>query len=240
MLKNILSQKPSLDTFKKFNFVKHNIELPELEATTTSKGRLYRTPDGLYYPSVTTVLSSLSKKSIESWRKKVGNEEADKITKQATDRGTLVHNYCEKYLLGDTTLLEENFNPIAFNNFLEIKKILDKHVDNIHYIEAPLYSNYLKVAGRVDLIAEFDNKLSIIDFKTSRKEKSVNYITNYFLQTSCYAVMYEELTSIPINRCVIIISQDDAGVAVHKVKRDDYISGFIKVRENYELQNKID
>lgn len=222
-----------MGTFKQFNFVKHNIELPELKATTTESGRVYKTPTG-NFPSVTTVLSITSKEAIKAWRDRIGHEEADKITKFATDRGTSVHEYCERYLEGDLTLLEEKFSPITLTNFKDIKDILDKHVDNIHYIEAPLYSNFLKVAGRVDLIAEFDGKLSIIDFKTARKEKQVEHITNYFYQTACYAVMYEELTGIPINNCVIIISQDGAGVAVHKVKRDDYIKGFIQVRNDYK------
>ena len=236
-LKSTFSQKPDLGTFKKFNYVKHNFELPELEATTTENGRVYNTPSG-NFPSVTTVLSILNKKAIQEWRARIGVEEANKITKLATDRGTTVHNYCEKYLRNDMSLLEENFNPVTLTNFKDIKKILDDHVDNIHYIEAPLYSSYLKVAGRVDLIAEFDGMLSIIDFKTARKEKLKEHMTGYFQQTSCYAVMYEELTSIPINNCVIIISQDGVGVDVHKVKRDDYIQDFIKTRLKFAEQER--
>jgi len=229
---NILSQKLDSGTFKEFKYKDIKLHLPELDAITTNEGRRYKTPNGLY-PSVTTVLSLLNRDSILKWRAHVGEEEANRITKQATSRGSSIHKYCEMYLNNNKKLLEENIMPFNKNSFLSIKKILDESVNNIYCLEVPLYSDYLKVAGRVDLIAEYNGNLSIIDFKTSRKEKTIEGLQGYFMQTACYAVMFEERTEIPVKNCVIIINNDETGTNVHQVDRDKYIFDFIKLRNKY-------
>jgi genome maintenance exonuclease 1 len=111
---------------------------------------------------------------------------------------------------------------------------LDEHVNNIHALEIPLYSHHLKVAGRVDCIAEYDGQLSIIDFKTSSKLKEESWIKGYFMQCSAYAVMYEERTGIPVSQIVIMIAVDSEHPQVFIKKRNDYIKDFISYREAYE------
>ena len=217
---------------KHFNHVEAPT-LTELIAETTDSGRVYNTPDGNRYPSVTTILSELSKASIIAWRKRVGAEEANRISTQAGSRGTKVHQICEDYLNNKPDYLDGQMPANVFT-FKQIQPILDQYVDNIQYLEAPLYSDFLKTAGRVDCIAEFDGKLSIIDFKTSRKPKKKEWISNYFMQASCYAVMYEERTEIPVSRTVVIIAVDGSEPQVFVENRDNFIEGFVDARVSYK------
>jgi genome maintenance exonuclease 1 len=140
-----------------------------------------------------------SAKGIAEWRKRVGNEEANKISGRASARGTRIHSLCEAYLRN------EQCEPDIFDKelFGSISQWLED-IDNIHALEDPLYSDYLEVAGTVDCIGEFQGKLSVIDFKTSSKPKDRDDIHNYFMQTAAYAVAFEERTGIPIGRLVII------------------------------------
>tara|TARA_B100001094_G_C18096791_1_gene753439 strand:+ start:459 stop:1130 length:672 start_codon:yes stop_codon:yes gene_type:complete len=217
---------------KHFNHVEAPT-LTELIAETTDSGRVYNTPDGNRYPSVTTILSELSKASIIAWRKRVGAEEANRISTQAGSRGTKVHQICEDYLNNKPDYLDGQMPANVFT-FKQIQPILDQYVDNIQYLEAPLYSDFLKTAGRVDCIAEFDGKLSIIDFKTSRKPKKKEWISNYFMQASCYAVMYEERTEIPVSRTVVIIAVDGSEPQVFVENRDNFIEEFVDARVSYK------
>jgi len=217
---------------KHFNHVEAPT-LTELIAETTDSGRVYNTPDGNRYPSVTTILSELSKASIIAWRKRVGAEEANRISTQAGSRGTKVHQICEDYLNNKPDYLDGQMPANVFT-FKQIQPILDQYVDNIQYLEAPLYSDFLKTAGRVDCIAEFDGKLSIIDFKTSRKPKKKEWISNYFMQASCYAVMYEERTEIPVSRTVVIVAVDGSEPQVFVENRDNFIEEFVDARVSYK------
>jgi genome maintenance exonuclease 1 len=124
--------------------------------------------------------------------------------------------------------------PDALVMFKAIQPILDQYIDNIHALEVPLYSDHLKVAGRVDCIAEFDGKLSVIDFKTASKPKEEKWILNYFMQCSAYAVMYEERTGIPVPRIAVVIAVDGEQPQIFVKKHNDYIGDFIKYREIYE------
>ena len=217
---------------KHFNHV-NAPTLTELIAETTGSGRVYNTPDGNRYPSVTTILSELSKAGIAAWRKRVGAEEANRISTQAGSRGTKVHQICEDYLNNKPDYLDGQMPANVFT-FKQIQPILDQYVDNIQYLEAPLYSDFLKTAGRVDCIAEFDGKLSIIDFKTSRKPKKKEWISNYFMQASCYAVMYEERTEIPVSRTVVIVAVDGSEPQVFVENRDNFIEEFVDARVSYK------
>jgi|TARA_B110000503_G_scaffold76728_1_gene118347 hypothetical protein len=222
---------------KTFNYVRAPI-LAELSAEITDVGRMYTTPEGNIYPSVTTVLSDGSKKGIEAWKARVGAEEARKISYQASLRGTAVHSICEDYLKNDSNYSSGRM-PNNMFSFRQIQPILDKHVDNIHYLEAPLYSDYLKVAGRVDCIAEYDGKLSIVDFKTSRRSKKIEWITNYFMQESAYAVMYEERTGIPVSQLVTIITVDDSESQVFVQQRDDHIFKFMEQSQLFKKKYNV-
>jgi len=212
----------------------------DLETETINGKRFYKTPEGLLYPSVTTITSQHGKDKILEWRKRVGEEEANRISTKASNRGTKVHKICENYLNNEEDYARTNpahihkTMPDTIAMFKSLQPLLDEHVNNIHALEIPLYSHHLKVAGRVDCIAEYDGKLSIIDFKTSSKLKEESWIKGYFMQCSAYAVMYEERTGIPVSQIVIMIAVDSEHPQVFIKKRNDYIKDFISYREAYD------
>lgn len=209
-------------------FIKH--EFPKLQRIDSEAGRTYETPTGLAYPSVTSVLSFHSAKSIAQWRARVGTEEANKVSSRASRRGTSIHALCENYLLGE----DVKPNPFDIEMFSSIQPYLDK-IDNIHCLETQLFSHHLEVAGTVDCIAEYEGKLCIIDFKSSSKLKQRDWIHGYFMQTSAYAVMFEEMTGIPVGRLLIIIGVDDQSPQIFHEKRNDWIFQFRELREEYRM-----
>lgn len=215
-----------------FNHVNHGIQLVDISADTSKKGRFYTTPTGAKYPSVTTVLSTYNKEGLQKWIERVGVAEAEKIKTQAANRGTEVHTLAENYI-NNLENWKKGVMPFNVHSFLPIKGILDNRVDNIWFQEAPLYSDYLQVAGRVDCIAEFDGRLSIIDFKTSRKPKKAEWIKNYFMQEAFYAVAFEERSGKPIKQLVTIVTVDDDEPQVFIEDRDNHIHDFIKLRKEY-------
>ena len=195
--------------------------LPELMAVTEEGvGRIYLTPSGEKYPSVTTVLGLLSKDSIAEWRKRVGDEEANRISKKATSLGTDIHKIVEDYLNNKEDYIEK-YGPFEKMVFSSFQECLNK-IDNILCQESTLYSDVLKVAGRVDCIAEYDGQLSIIDFKTANKAKEEEHILGYFMQLTMYSLMLEEMTGICIPNIVILMVTTSAEVLVFKKKRTDY------------------
>lgn len=215
-----------------FQHIHHDID--KLIRVDSAGGRVYQTPSGKAYPSVTSILGLLGKAEIIAWRKRVGEEEANKVSARAARRGTAIHSLCEDYLLN------KEVNPGLFDldTFKSILPYLDR-INNIHCLETQLYSDHLQVAGTVDCIAEFDGKMSVIDFKTSKRIKSRDDIHGYFMQTAAYAVMFEERTGIPVGRLVIIMSVDDDKPLLFQEKRDDWINRFIELREDYsKLMNK--
>jgi len=208
------------------------IEFKELDTQQRENGRFYDTPKG-WYPSITTVLGVLSKEGIAEWRRRVGEDEANRISTQAARRGTNVHQMCEDYVNNELDM--KPFLPHERAMFLSIKKVLDKRLGLVRAQECPLYSDYLGVAGRVDCVGDFDGRLSIIDYKTSGKLKKKEWIGNYFQQAAGYAVMFEELTGVPIDQIVIVVGvegETDAQVFVEK--RDNYIHTFIDTIKIYK------
>jgi genome maintenance exonuclease 1 len=199
--------------------------------TINEGGRKYLTPNG-NYPSITTLLSNLSKEAIQAWRDRVGHEEANKISRQAAGRGTAVHAMCELYVNNDPDYAR-GVMPNILNDFNRIKNILDTRIGIVYGQELPLYSDHLGVAGRVDCVAEFDGKLSIIDYKTSKKTKKYEWCHSYFMQECFYAIAWEERTGIPITQLVTIISVDDAEPQVFIEHRDDWDKELVKVIEKY-------
>lgn len=209
-------------------------------ATETINGkRFYVTPGGNKYPSVTTITSQYNKQSIMEWRKRVGEEEANRISSKAAGRGTRVHTMCENYLNNQEDYLQKQM-PDAIVMFNTLQPLLNEYVNNIHALEVPLYSDYLRTAGRVDCIAEFDGAISVIDFKTSSKPKEDKWIQNYYMQCSAYAVMFEERTGIPVSRIVVMIAVDGEKAQIFVKKRNDYIDEFIKYRDIYEELLNVD
>jgi len=205
----------------------------DLETETVNGKRFYKTPEGLLYPSVTTITSQHGKDKILEWRKRVGEEEANRISTKAAGRGTRVHKICENYLNNEDDYARKTM-PDSVVMFKSIQPLLDEHVNNIHALEVPLYSHHLRVAGRVDCIAEYDGRLSVIDFKTSSKLKEESWIKGYFMQCSAYAVMYEERTGIPVPQIVVMIAVESEHPQVFIKKRNDYIKDFISYREAYD------
>ena len=214
------------------------VELYQLQATTTNGKRFYDTPEGDSYPSVTTITGLLSREAIQAWRLRVGEEVANKITKAATTRGTKVHKLAEMYLRNELVLQTSLFDeqePIIGEMFNQLSEELDKHVGAIKAIEAPLYSNALRVGGTVDLVAEWDGILSVIDLKTSSKPKKVDWIDAYFMQCAAYAMMWEERTGVPISQVVIPIAVEKHDVQVFYGNRDNYIEQFKDLRTKFDI-----
>jgi genome maintenance exonuclease 1 len=187
-------------------------------------------------PSITTVLSILSRDSIAKWRKRVGEEVANQISTRASGRGTRVHEIIEKYIDNDPNF-KDGYTPDIIQSFLAVQNILDDRIGNVYAQEAPLYSNHLGVAGRVDCVADFDGKRSIIDFKTSMKPKKLDWIKNYFMQESAYAIMWEERTGQPITQLVTIISVDNADPQVFVEHRDNWVRPLRDTIKQYEEEN---
>lgn len=209
------------------------------QSTTNEDGsRVYVNASGVAYPSATTVLSVLSKDSIKEWRKRVGEEEANRISSTAATRGTKIHTLVEKYLDNEeiTEELYEDLKVDPFNKqlFEDYKKFLNC-IDNIHAQELALYSDHLRMAGRVDCIAEYNGKLSVIDYKTSRKLKRKEWIESYFMQATAYSIMYEERTGIPIPQIVIGIAVDhESEPQVFVEKRDNWTKKLLNTRDYFE------
>ena len=210
----------------------------ELTTQTVNFKRFYETPDGKLYPSITTVLSTRNKKGLFEWRKRVGDEVANYVARTSAARGTAVHHMCEDYLNNFPTEWpdkwkehEKKFLPFCLFKQLE-NKVLSK-IDNIRSQECALFSNKYRVAGRVDCIAEYDGKLSIIDFKTSTKERNDEWNENYYIQASAYAEMFEEQTGTPIEQIVILVVTEDGAVQEFVKEKYDYIPLLVETIDNF-------
>jgi len=171
--------------------------------------RIYVTPEGKKYPSITTVLGSFGKEGIYEWRKAVGAKEADRVTRHACTRGTALHCIAEKYLANEKEIFAANEMPHVKALWSSIKPIIDANIGKVILQECALYSDHFGIAGRVDCIAEYDGTLSVVDFKTARRRKTKEEISNYFIQAAFYAAAFYERTDIPIQQSVIIMAVDD-------------------------------
>lgn len=213
-------------------FIHERIDLgyDDLDAETLPSGRVYHTPDG-DYPSVTTVLSILSEEAIAKWRKRVGEEEANRVGGRAAARGTQVHAIVERYLKNEDTT---GYLPHIRQSLENLKPILDKSIGTIYHLEAPLYSRHLGLAGRVDCVSQFDGVPSIVDFKTSKRVKKKENISNYFCQMAAYAIMWEERTGMPIVNTVIVMDVDDNEPLVFKEHRDNWTTMLTDTIKEYK------
>lgn len=214
---------------------KELFEYDDLLSITGNSKREYISPEGILYPSITTVLSILSDEAIHAWRQRVGEAEANKISSRAARRGTAVHTLCEKYLDNDPDYAAKAM-PNVIADFKKIQKVLDERVSKIYCQEKALFSKYLGVAGRVDLIADFDGKRSVVDFKTSSRDKDHDSIHSYFIQETAYAIMFEERTGLPITQLVTIIASDDSPEAqVFIEHRDNWSDKLINTIRDYKI-----
>ena len=188
-------------------FIYHPLDEQEL-TTKSINGKRFYDVDGEYFPSVTTVLSTLSKDGLLEWRKRVGEQEADKIMRQAASRGTAAHKMWEEYLRNDP-YYGKGAMPTSIQLFRQLQPWLDRNIDFLYGNEIPLFSKALRTAGRCDAIASVNGRPAIIDFKTSSKEKKEEYIKNYYLQCTAYSIMVEEMYGIVVEDAYILIAVED-------------------------------
>jgi len=219
------------------------VDLKELTTETINRKRFYVTPEGNKYPSITTVLSVRNKQGLFEWRKRVGEAVANHIARTAAARGTKVHHMCEDYLNNMHNESPEKFAEHAKNFlpwclFKRLRRGVLCNIDNIHAQEAGLYSDKYKVAGRVDCIAEYKGTLSIIDFKTSTKERSEAWNENYYIQGSAYAEMFGERTGIEINQVVILVVTEDGTVQEFIKNKDKYLPMLEETVTEWSVQNE--
>jgi genome maintenance exonuclease 1 len=213
-----------------FNHIDMN--LPKLEREEIDGVRYYRLPgeDKLSrLVSITSVTSFHNRHIFEEWRKKVGEEEANRVNRQATSRGTDLHTLVEGHLNNAETLPQTQ--PLSYFLFKNLKKEL-KNINNIYALESSLYSKQLGIAGTVDCIAEYNGELAVIDFKTSKKPKPKEWIEHYFVQCAAYACMFYEITDIPVKKLVILMACEDGDCVVYeeydKMKYIKLLNGYIK------------
>ena len=204
-----------------FNHIQ--ISLPEVTTETINRKRFYVTPEGEKYPSITTVLSNRKKEGLFEWRKRVGNDVANYVARTSASRGTKVHHMCEDYLNNEFDEEKHRKDFLPFCLFNQLKDQALCNLNNIYAQEAGLYSDKYKVAGRVDCVAEYKDTLSIIDFKTSTRERSDDWNENYYIQGSAYAEMFEERTEMKIDQVVILVVTEDGTVQEFVKNKQDYL-----------------
>ncbi len=210
------------------------IEVPSCSRVVVDGVRYYQTPAGDLYPSVTTVLSHGEDKTfLKKWRARVGEEEANRITKRATERGTRLHSFCEDYIKGKPV----KPGPFDLETWNVFKPVLN-NIERVTALETPLFSNKLRVAGTVDCIGVYDGVPSIIDFKTSKRTKTKEDIPSYFMQTAAYACAWLELTGEKITQGVILMSVDDENPIVFKEPLQPWLLEFAKLRNRFDKDQK--
>lgn len=213
-------------------FIHETVELKygDLVCETLPTGRTYLTPEGKKYSSITTVLSILSAADIQAWRARVGEEEANRVGRRAANRGSSVHAIVEKFIKNEPL---PKMMPHIVESFQSIKPHLEKSLGRIFLQEKPLYSDYLQVAGRVDLVAEWNKKRSIVDIKTSSRDKTEDDIHAYFMQEAAYAIMFEERTGLPITQLVTVMTIDGAKPKIFIQHRDKWAPKLLETIAEY-------
>ena len=199
--------------------------------------RHYGVDDQIAYPSVTSVISWINREKFATWRQKVGEEAANKKTKKATTRGSRLHRVFEEYCANlDHTSLKEWEVPLIQLMFQAAKPYLDKRVTTVYEQETRMCSKRLCLAGTVDLIADFDGELSIVDFKTSEKEKPEEWLEDYFVQLSAYWAMFSEATGVVPKKLVVFLVAENGDVQIvertnimdYLTTLQDYVSKFVQ------------
>jgi genome maintenance exonuclease 1 len=215
------------------------LDLPLLERETIDGVRYYKIPNKNELKklvSITSVISHFSKEKFAAWRKKVGDEEADRITRKATSRGTDTHTLIEQYLRN----MDCNSDVLPISEHLfQIAVPALKRINSIYALEGSLYSEFLGIAGTVDCIAEFDGELAIIDFKTSKQPKPREWIEGYFVQCCAYACMLHELTGLSVKKFVIIMTCENGECVVYEeTDKNKYIKLLVKYIKKF-VQDKM-
>ena len=223
---------------KQFNFI--DLDKSKLPVTVGKKidGFRFYEIDGKAYPSVTTVLGIQKKQDLQQWRDKIGEKVADWEMGRAARRGKATHTLVEQYIKGETPS-ERGVLPLGL--FRLLKPYVDQ-IDNVHLLETIRYSPKLTIAGQVDCVAEYNGKLSVIDFKTANSERKENWIENYFMQCSAYAQMYEELFEKEVSQVVVLLAAEDGSVTSYIKEKKDYMPKLVESIDSfykyYEELNK--
>jgi len=225
------------------NFKHVNCDLPKLSRETIDGVRYYSVPDKdelIKLVSITSVTSHHNKDIFVNWRKRVGEEEANRITRKATKRGTDMHTLTEYYLKNEDL---PEVPPISEMLF-KIAKSKINLINNVYSLEGSLYSKELGIAGTVDCIAEYNGELAIIDFKTSKKPKPREWVEHYFVQCMAYGCMLYELTGIMIKKLVIIMACENGECIVYeeydKAKYIRLLTEYIREFIQFKLENYAD
>lgn len=210
---------------------RQGLKFDDLETVGIDGRRHYITPTGNIWPSVSTICGELKGDSLDKWRARVGEAEADGIATQAANKGTFVHKLCEDYINNKDI---SEYPYMVMDAFMPLKRELDAHLSNIIAQEACLWSDTLETAGRTDLVAMWDGVLSVVDFKTSRHRKRREWIENYFAQSACYCAMFSERFGIPVKQFVILMTvAEESEAQVFLEKKDEHLLTFTKARLQY-------
>lgn len=238
--------------FTHVGFGNGNYSVPILEQINSPNGRRYKTPEGHLYPSITTVLGVGKEEKLKAWKERVGETEAEQIKFDAASRGTIIHALAEMYVNNepcpswdDERLHVKNYNRNPYmiaSMWKQFRPLLD-HIDMVHCQESRMYSKFLRVAGTVDCIANYDGILSVIDYKTSTNFKKAEWIPEYFMQATAYSIMYEEMTGIRIDNLRILIAlENNPEPQVFYQNRNNWIMPLLKARETFDesVANNVD
>jgi hypothetical protein len=214
---------------KIYEFKREIKYVPEISTKTVDKKRYYVTPNKVLYPSITTVLSQRGKEGLFEWRKRVGEDVANYIARTSANRGSAVHKMCEDYLNNQHIYNPTDFAKHSRKHFLgyclfnRLKDQVLKNIDNIYAQETALWSDRLMVAGRVDCIARYKGVPTIIDFKTSRSERTDEWNENYYIQATAYSEMFEERIGMKIDQIAILVVTEDGTVQEFLKNKKDYL-----------------
>ncbi len=220
---------------KKFIHVDDIDDVKVPQRTTIQNGkRVYLTPGGKHYPSITSIISSQPKPSLVEWRERVGDDVANYAMRLGGIRGTRIHNAVEAYLKNEPMQNMKHSYGVTATGLFELMQPALDNIDNIREIEQRLFSQKLEIAGTTDCVAEYDGVLSIIDFKSSTYMKDKDSMTDYFIQATFYSLAWEELTGEKIEQIVIIMAAEDGQMQVFTEQRSNYIDSLKQAIADYK------
>ena len=207
-------------------------EIPKIKQININGVRYYDTPDGTLI-SITSLLKNFTPEGILEWRKAVGEEVANEVMRAAADRGSKVHKIIENCLSNKPENdLVGNYGELAARMFSQMVPALDK-IDRIRALEKGLYSTRFGIAGRVDCIAEYDNELTVIDFKTSTRKRDERNET-HLVQASFYSLAWEERTGEKVNQIAILTTTEDGKLDVYRDDPSNHVDRLEEMIEEYK------
>ena len=213
--------------------------LPKTEGRRINGHRFYEI-DGKNYPSVTSVLSLRKTEGLTKWRKSIGEDIANFEMRRCANRGKSLHKLVEQYMNNETPSIRD---VLPLGLFKLMKPYLDQ-INNIRLVEEIMYSPKLTIAGQVDCVAEYNGKLSVIDFKTANKERIEEWVDNYFLQCTAYSMMYAETYNESIEQIVVLMAAEDGSMKAFVKEPKDYEDELQKAIQTFydtvnpQLQNE--